>query len=202
MSESIPSESATKITTETFDGKAQAIKRCKSLKDCFDDANAYMLEPDSLRKHVSALLLLTPCVVQVREHDQEPDLSVVMIDDETVPVEDQMPGWIDHSYVYRGDDEEKVGENASDGTWPLRKVFDPGLEPKQLSLSLQVPHASSPRHTSVPVPLYPRDAFDQVAPHDTFVAKPLREVFGPGKSKPAYFDDELEDHELQGIAFC
>ena len=106
LSESIPSESATKITTETFDGKAQAIKRYESLKDCFDDANAYMLEPDSLRKRVSALLLLTPCVVQVREHDQEPDLSAVMIDDETVPVKDQMPGWIDHSYVYRGDDED------------------------------------------------------------------------------------------------
>ena len=56
-SESIPSESA-----ESFDGRDQAIKRYEPLKNCFESESVHMLESDCLRRHVSALLLFSPCV--------------------------------------------------------------------------------------------------------------------------------------------
>lgn len=56
--------------------------------------------------------------VTVMNPGDKTTIGVGLADPDVFPATKQMPGWIDHSYGYHGDDGRKFGRGKTDSIWP------------------------------------------------------------------------------------
>lgn len=56
--------------------------------------------------------------VTVMNPGEKTTIGVGLADPDAFPATKQMPGWVDHSYGYHGDDGRKFGRGKTDSIWP------------------------------------------------------------------------------------
>lgn len=56
--------------------------------------------------------------VTVMNPGDKTTIGVGLADPDVFPATKQMPGWVDHSYGYHGDDGRKFGRGKTDSIWP------------------------------------------------------------------------------------
>lgn len=68
---------------------------------------------------------LAPCTnsgnyfeVTVMNPGEKTTIGIGLADPDVFPPTKQMPGWVDHSYGYHGDDGRKFGRGKTDSIWP------------------------------------------------------------------------------------
>lgn len=71
--------------------------------------------------------------VTIMNPGEKTTIGVGLADPDVFPATKQMPGWVDHSYGYHGDDGRKFGRGKTDSIWPtwmdgdvVGCGFDPG----------------------------------------------------------------------------
>lgn len=57
--------------------------------------------------------------VTVMNPGEKTTIGIGLADPDVFPATKQMPGWVDHSYGYHGDDGRKFGRGKTDSIWPI-----------------------------------------------------------------------------------